>query len=57
MYTFVMLSVLVLIGFSPVLDLHVKAVQAGACAAMVAISLYDHWLLNHLLGRAQGFIL
>ena len=57
LYVVVMLGLLVLIGCAPVLHLSVERVWASFCAALVAIALYDHWLLNHLLNRAHGSFL
>ena len=57
LYVVVMPGLLVLIGCAPVLHLSVEAVWASFCAALIAISLYDHWLLNHLLNGAHGSFL
>jgi hypothetical protein len=56
-YVAVTLALFLLIGCAPVLHLSAGAVQASLCAALVAISLYDHWLLNHLLNGAHGSFL
>jgi hypothetical protein len=53
LYVVAILSLLALIGCAPVLHLSVEAVQGGFCAALLAISLYDHWLLKHLLNGAH----
>jgi hypothetical protein len=57
LYVAVTLALLLLIAYAPVLHLSVGAVQASLCAALAAISLYDHWLLNHLLNGAHGSFL
>jgi hypothetical protein len=57
LYVAVTLALLLLIGCAPVLHLSVGTVQASFCGALLAISVYDHWLLKHLLSGAHGSFL
>jgi hypothetical protein len=51
------LAILFLIGCAPFVHLSVWVVNAEVCATLLALSLYDHWLLNHLLNGTHGSFL